>query len=433
MPHNHPLYSDPPRTKGCLLALLVLLMAAAWGLFVMPLLTTLVGTGWFGILLLGAGLLKVLDLSEDALVTGLFGAGLLTILVFLAWGIGWLFSVGRKGTRWAGPGCLALSLAVMALLTMVAVPLEAGGNGLFPDLFTALPILSILALLTAVAPLLVLYLGWKSARFVYRVASRRPFLAGAASAICGVLLAPLGLVGLAGLSALDTPPAATYAAPPAAMYAAPQQATASPDMEVLLRTLAALAEATKEATPPDPTVTCMEDLSRPVVGISEVDKVRLAVKRQYSLSDEDAEDVTMAALIGVCTSANLGSYQSLGAVFMQAAKNRANDLRYQTSRMYYHGSNEDFCSSYVPDETRLRAEVRLLQSALDTLDPTTQRALHLWAQGHTIREIASAMGITERKARDLVGNGVKKARKTVQASCPTPVTYVPSYQDWDDD
>lgn len=430
-----PLASSSP-SGGCLRTCLFLSMAAAWLLLVLPALGTVASACWAILVLLGGAILEELKLTEDALATGILGGLLVCGAVAAVWGLAFLRGLARTttATRWAGPGCLALALVATAMVAMCTVPMESEAQALFPDILTTLPILTFLLLLTGAVPILVLWMAWKSARLVWRVAAPRPFVAGIVAGACSMVAVPVGALGITA-SALDQESAQVV--PSASFGAAGSGIEFQRAAEALQVLVEAAAE--QERIEHDPVVACMDTLAQPTSGQSEVDKVRDVVKSQFSLSQEDAEDVTMAALISVCTHGNLDTYRNLGAVFMTAARNHARDLISCAAYSSSCVSADDYCSPYLPDETRLRSELMLVQKALQALDETTHRAIRLWAEGYTSREIATSMGITERQARDLVGNGTRKARKAVQDHCTAqPRPLYPAFpagygSDWDDD
>ena len=133
-------------------------------------------------------------------------------------------------------------------------------------------------------------------------------------------------------------------------------------------------------------------------------------------SEEDAEDAVYTALIKVCTSNSLNEYNNLAAVFMTAARNQAIDIL-RGRRCEPLDDETSVCLPHFPDEIRLESEIRAVDEALCRLNDLTQAALYYWAHGYTHREVATRLGITERKSRDLVGNGLKKLRREIRTLC----------------
>ena len=153
-------------------------------------------------------------------------------------------------------------------------------------------------------------------------------------------------------------------------------------------------------------------LRRIISDKSEVGKVRTAIQKKFRLSEDDSNDLTMEALISVCTSNNLDNYNNLGAVLMTAARNNAVDFLEKRGKLGDIGENPwPSCPFANTDDIRLETEVRTMRKSFYRLDIKTQKALWMKASGYSHREIAKYLKISERNSRDLVGNGLKKLRR----------------------
>ena len=143
------------------------------------------------------------------------------------------------------------------------------------------------------------------------------------------------------------------------------------------------------------------------------------IQTQFRLSESDAMDATMSAMLSVCERHSIKPFGRLGAALMTAARNKARDLYKRRRREPPADPDwwENLCVIEATDEIRLKSEVRVVQRALDSLKPMQQKALLLWTHGYTHEEIGARLDVSARQSCLLVSNALKKLRKLVSRRC----------------
>ena len=129
--------------------------------------------------------------------------------------------------------------------------------------------------------------------------------------------------------------------------------------------------------------------------------------------------MTHGALISICERDAVRPFGRLGAAFMVAARNRANDL-YKKRKWQLPvdpGVVERRCVIGLTDDARLEMEVRVVQQAFMALDSQSRLVVTWWAYGFTRREIADKVGLPYTKTRNLIDNTIKKLRREVGRRC----------------
>lgn len=381
-------------------------------------------------------------------------------------------SVGPLGLLIRHP--LSALWAAVGLLGLPLVLLEWGGNAALPDVLTAVAVLVAFFILLMVLIALPAVITYRCLAGLFRVSRGRPFLSGLVSGAAMVVVVPaLGLAWLLvgapealkstdsgakrSLSAPAPKTAASSSSLPAlsrsslpatprtslpgmaASAASKHDFTKDEGLEVTRKVFLAAGElgnqvaelATQPASTPlagksCPVLSreallhqCFQSLGARTEGKSELNNVAAFVKKQFRLSESDAMDATMNALVSVCERHAKSPFDRLGAALMTAARRKAIDL-YKKRRGEFPQAPDQLernCLLWPTDELRLRSEVRVVQRALDALDPVSRKAIVLWATGHTRREIAQDLEVPFQRACDLVNNSIKKLRRLVRHRC----------------
>jgi DNA-directed RNA polymerase specialized sigma24 family protein len=345
----------------------------------------------------GAALvLEPLDATPASLVMGTFASAAAVFGTAAVWAVRSLIPRTEGAPRLSAFPWVFVAWITAAVA--VSVPLEWCAGGLVPASVSVVPVMTLWALFSVLVPVALLVGSVRLTTTSYRVLSRRPFVAGIAAGLGTLLLAPPAAAAVAGVLLLGNVEAA-------------QESPRSPAVPDSLAGLLGasgvqgfLTQAQIEA--------CLERLA------TERDQVQQSVRYQFLLSPEDAEDVAAEALLSVCTSESLATYQNLGAVYQVAAENRARDAR-RGRRLLPFDDLRD-CQPYESDDVRLDTEVRIAQAQFATLTPTAQEAIRMWSMGHAHGEIALRLGVTSRESRDLVTNGVNKVKRQVASACSYP-------------
>jgi len=413
-------------------AYLLASLVGTWLLIALPailLLSLVLLVIWF--MLTAATLGNTGGLEQDTFVSSLWLAGLALAVVLALRVLGGIASWRRKVALKtgapngrsrpgflianAGCGCTTALVFVLAVVALLAIPAEWGGNPWLPDLLSAVPVLTLFLLLTVLLPLEMVWRSIKLTAKVYGLVQRTPFVAGMVAGACTLVLLPA--LPLAYLSLEEDQDDTTTVA--SISY---QEPVATFDMvedlrTTMLETAQDFAEEGQGSNNEDAVKQCMDDLYQaPWGGLSDFEKARIHIQQSFRISQEDSEDAAMKALINVCTSESLNRFDNLAAVFTTAVQNEArNVLRRRV------GLPIDevvlVCLPFFNDDTRLTTEILAARAALRELDVTTQEAITMWAQGYTHREIGAQFGWTERQSRDKVYNGINKMRRAVAKTC----------------
>ena len=341
---------------------------------------------------------------------------------------------------------LPLLWVVLVLVGGPLVWLEWGGNATVPDVVTAAPVLMAFIAGSLLMIAVLVLVPFRALRRVFITCRRRPFLAGVVSGGGAVVLAlVLGLGWLvSGILDSGTDTGTKEAGPAWTLSNVPAR-TIQPSLSVagtgqksstdeglestrkLFSAAAALGGDLLGVADSCPLVDrehllqqCFLDLgTKTEEHPSEVQKVTWSIRRQFRLSESDAMDATMNALVSVCQTHSKTPYGEVGAALMKAAKNKAIDL-YNKRRQKpppVPDPLERQCILWPTDELRLRSEVRVVQRAFDALKPEEQEAIVLWANGYTRKEIAEKLDVPFQRSCDLVNNTMKKLRKIVRERC----------------
>ena len=340
---------------------------------------------------------------------------------------------------------LPILWVVLVLVGGPLVWLEWGGNATLPNVLTAVPVLTAFIAGSLVMIALLVLVPFRALRRVFVTCRGRPFLAGVVSGGSAVVVALVLGTGWLVSGVLDdgvdtdtrgSGPAwilsdvpAHRSRPALSVAGTGQQSTTDEGLEVtrkLFSAAAALGGDLVGLADSCPLVErqhllqqCFKTLGAGTAEPTELSKVANIVRLQFRLSEPDAMDATMSAMLSICERHSIKPFNNLGAALMTAARNKAKDLYKRRRREPPADPDwwENLCIIEATDEIRLKSEVRVVQRALDSLEPMPQKAVLLWAHGYTHREIGAKLYVSERKSCDLVNNALKRLRRLVGRRC----------------
>ncbi len=373
----------------------VLVVLLNWLVYVLP--TIAAGTAAFEVPVVTSTGLALVSVEPGA-STMLVGSGVagLAALGAVAVGLRWAFGGKRPSA-----GGLLQGLAVV-LSPVLLLPAEWCGGDLVPDVLSVTSTLVSAALVGVVTPFVALWASVALLRWVLTSSGRNPFFAGIVAALGSLLLVPPAAAAGSLFLLVGAVNAAVEAPPPP--EPSPRQPTQLPDLSGLgFGALGVQA----------PPVLDLDECLRQLFAMRA--EVEWNLQSRYRIGTADAQDVASEAMVSVCLSENLSSYENLGGVFQKSANNRAIDLI--RKRRGEAGEEALWCLPHLPDDWRLVSEIRVAEEAFGSLDGRTQDALRLWSQEESHAAIAFQLGLTERQSRDLVGNGLKSMRRQVAAAC----------------
>jgi DNA-directed RNA polymerase specialized sigma24 family protein len=150
----------------------------------------------------------------------------------------------------------------------------------------------------------------------------------------------------------------------------------------------------------------------------EAEDVKRNVGAYYRLSDGDAHDVVLDALLNVCNAHPRKQYRNLGAVLQTAASRRA--IRWATRRGRQCPVDGEWpsCSPSSDELVRFEDEDRVVDAALCKEDVVTQQVIRLRAlEDLSFRQVGERVGLPENLARSSYHNGVGRIRKRLADTC----------------